>query len=76
MTAYTPADLAARKYGATIYLQMPGQRLPWRFTKVTETGWKRVDGLARPNQWVSNEQLADLANEGTITNPFTKENKS
>ncbi|WP_104086530.1 hypothetical protein [Arthrobacter sp. GMC3] len=72
MTAYTPADLAARKYGATLYLQMPGQRLPWRFTKVTETGWKRTDGLAH-GQWVSHEQLADIANEGIITNPFTKE---
>lgn len=62
--------LEGLSWGANIYIQVPGQRLPWRFTKATATGWKRTDGLARPNQWVDHEQLADL---GEIVDPPWKE---
>ena len=67
------ALLSAKPFGANIYLELPGHRLPLRFTRVTDTGWKRTDGLARPNTWLGHDQLAELTTHGTITNPFTKE---
>lgn len=66
----TPHHLQSLPWGTNLYIQVAGQRLPWRFTKATVTGWKRTDGLARPNQWVDHEQLAAL---GEIVDPPWKD---
>lgn len=75
MSGHAEADLIARPYGSTIYLDLPASRLPLRFTKITETGWKRTDGLAGLNTWLSCVELAHLITQGTITNPLAKDTK-
>lgn len=71
MTAYTAADLSSRPMHSTIYIKLPGRPIPLRFTRTTEQHWKRTDGQADGCTWATHEQLANIASQGAVTNPFT-----
>lgn len=66
LDGYGAEELEARKYLTSLHVLLPGQRFPWRFTKTTATHWKRTNG--NRNQWATHEQLAQLIEQGTITN--------
>ena len=76
MTPHAAPDFSTRRVGSSIYIKLPDRPIPLRFTRTTEHHWKRTDGLAVGRQWVTHEELAVLANQGHVTNPFTKENKA
>lgn len=71
MTSYTARDFELRRANSTVYIKLPGHPLPLRFTRTTEQHWKRDDGQSDGRTWATHQQLADLANKGIVTNPFT-----
>ena len=76
MTAPAPEPdkhLTSQPRGTSVYVQVPGQRLPWRFTRIGAVFWKRTDGLARPGDM---QDSAGVARLGEIIDPPWKEKRN
>lgn len=71
MTTYTARDFELRRANSTVYIKLPDRPIPLRFTRTTEQHWKRTDGQSDGLTWVTHAELADIANAGYVTNPFT-----
>lgn len=70
-TPLTTDWLSIASYGQQVFVYRKPDRRPWRFTKLTDTGWKRTDAFCPPNQWLGPDQLATL---NPTTTPPWKEN--